>query len=87
MVFLLVGCRSERDIGMFASDPLVKVILNLKEDERIVNKRKLQPFAKMLALLDSSLEINKTHQNPILGFGSSLAHLSVARSFIVIGSL
>ena len=41
-VFLLVGCRSERDVGMFASDPLVKVILNLKEDERIVNKRKLK---------------------------------------------
>ena len=45
----------------------------------------LQPFAKMLALLDS--EINKTHQNPILGFGLSLAHLSVARSFLVIGSV
>ena len=45
----------------------------------------LQPFAKMLALLD--LEINKTHQNPILWFGSSLAHLSVAMSSIVIGSV
>jgi len=41
-VFLLVGCRSERDVDMFASDPLIKVILNLKEDERIVNKRKLK---------------------------------------------
>ena len=30
-VFLLVGCRSERDIDMFACDPLIKVIFDLKK--------------------------------------------------------
>ena len=30
-VFGLVGCSSERDINMFAGDPLVKVVFDLKE--------------------------------------------------------
>ena len=30
-VFLLVGCRSERDIRMFTSNPFVEIIFNLKE--------------------------------------------------------
>ena len=30
-VFLLVGCRSERDIRMFTSNPFVEIIFDLKE--------------------------------------------------------
>jgi len=45
----------------------------------------LQPFAKRLALPDS--EINKTQQNPILGFGSSLAHPLVTGPFLIIKSV
>jgi hypothetical protein len=55
-VFLLVGYSSERDINMFASDPLVKVIFDLKKGLINKNNRKLKltnVSAKAMVAVDS----------------------------------